>query len=104
MVGRVLSHADSWDPAANLPFRWDLVRPDQLGTLLDGYEAPDLWFATDLIACAAKVLARCGGGRILFVGRSADSIFDLLSGVLADTSWRDRLDRLPFSFRGYAED
>ena len=30
--------------APNRPFRLDLVRRDELGSLLDGTDAPDLWF------------------------------------------------------------
>jgi hypothetical protein len=44
------------------PFRWDLVRHDQLGTLLDGTGKPDLWFLDELVPCAASVLARCDDG------------------------------------------
>lgn len=92
------------EPATNLPFRWDLVRPDQLGRLLDGCKAPDLWYLDELVGAAARVLARGADSRLVFVGRSADSVFDLLSGVLADTDWRDRLARMPFSFRGDTDD
>jgi hypothetical protein len=92
------------EPATNLPFRWDLVRPDQLGRLLDGCEPPDLWFVDELVGASALVLARSADSRLVFVGRSADSVFDLLSGVLADTGWCDRLDRMPFSFRGDADE
>jgi hypothetical protein len=76
------------------PFRWDLVRPDHLGTLLDGLPEPDLWFLDDLIDCAAKVIARSEDGELYFVGRSADSVFDLLGGALPDP---DRLHLLPLS-------
>ena len=86
-------------PGANRPFRGDLVTPDQLGSLLDGCNTPKLWFLDELVVCAARVLARGGGGQLHFVGRSADSVFDLLSGALAGTSWAGRLHRLPFSFR-----
>jgi hypothetical protein len=79
------------------PHRWDLLRPDQLGTLLDGAEQPDLWYLDELTVCAAKVVARSGGGDLRFVGRSADSVFDLLGGALAQTSWSWRLGRLPLS-------
>ncbi|MFD9957671.1 hypothetical protein [Amycolatopsis sp. NPDC058986] len=82
---------------ANRPFRWDLVRPDQLGTLLDGVPTPDLPFLDQLTQCAAKVLARSGGGEIHFVGRSLDSVFDLLSGALDGTSWLGRIHQLPLS-------
>jgi hypothetical protein len=75
------------------PFRWDLVTPDQLGSLLDGVNEPNLWFLDELVVCAGKVLARSGNGRLVFVGRSLDSMFDLLSGAVPD-----RVARLPISF------
>jgi hypothetical protein len=52
----------------NRPFRWDLVRPDQLGSMLDGVEAPALSFLDELVDCAARVLAQCGDGDLYFVG------------------------------------
>jgi hypothetical protein len=55
----------------NRPFRWDLVRPDQLGTLIDGIAKPDLWFLDELAESAAKVVARCADGDLYFVGRYA---------------------------------
>jgi hypothetical protein len=76
----------------NRPYRWDLVRPDQLGELPAG--APVLWFLDELTACAAKVLARSEDGDLHFVGRSGDSVYDLLSGALTD---RSRLRLLPLS-------
>ncbi|WP_433535612.1 hypothetical protein ACQPZK_26940 [Micromonospora sp. CA-249363] len=82
------------DPRTTLPFRWNLVTPDRLGSLLDGDHHPDLWFAAELVECSAKVLGRSGGGALHFVGRSMDSMYDLLTGVLADDP---RLMRLPFS-------
>jgi hypothetical protein len=84
----------------DLPYRWDLVSPDNFGTLLDGVSTPRLWFMPDLVECTAKVLARSGNGDLVFVGRSLDSMFDLLSGALSETDWRDRLHRLPLSFAG----
>ena len=80
----------------NLPFRWD-VRRDQLGSLLEGVSRPDLWFASDLTVCAARIVARSGDGDLCFVGRSLDSAFDLLSGALSETTWSGRLVQLPFS-------
>ncbi|WP_254126363.1 hypothetical protein [Amycolatopsis sp. CA-230715] len=88
-------------PDPNRPFRWDLVRPDQLGTLLEGTGKPDLWFLDDLVACAAKILARCDDGDLYFVGRSLDSAFDLLGGALASTSWHDRIRQVPLSTFGF---
>jgi hypothetical protein len=80
------------------PFRWDLVRGDRLGSLLDGTDPVDLWYVDELLTCAAKVVARSADGEVHFVGRSADSVYDLLSGCLAETSWSARLHPLPLSF------
>src|ERR687895_262959 len=80
------------------PFRWDLVTPDQLGTLLADGGEPDLWFLEELIACAGKVLARSGNGDLVFVGRSLDSMFDLLGGASADLQREARLWRLALAF------
>ena len=80
----------------NRPYRWDLVRPDQLGTLLERAGKPSLWFLEELIECTAKVVARAGDADLFFVGRSADSVHDLLSG----TAWRERIHQLPLSFAG----
>ncbi len=67
-----------------VPLRWDLVPPAQLGTLLDGVPQPTLWFLDDLVACAGRIVARSGGGDLVLVGRSLDSVHDLLSGAFAD--------------------
>ncbi|WP_249350411.1 hypothetical protein [Microbispora sp. H10836] len=83
----------------NQPYRWNLIRPDRLGTLLDGRPEPALPYPDDLVECGAKILARSGNGDVHFVGRSADSVFDLLSGALSATSRPDRVRLLPFSYR-----
>lgn len=85
--------------APRVPFRWDLITPDNLGTLLDGVQRPRLWFAEELTICAAKVVAHSGDADLFFVGRSLDSMFDLLGGALADTVWHGRVRRLPLSFK-----
>ncbi|WP_432950029.1 hypothetical protein ACQPXM_18025 [Kribbella sp. CA-253562] len=85
----------------NQPFRWDLLRPDQLGSLLDGVEEPRLLFLDDLVDCAGRVLAQSADGELYFVGRSVDSLYDLLSGALAGSAWQDRLHSLPLSLYGY---
>ena len=84
---------------ASPPFRWDLVTPDQLGSLLSGQPEPDLWFAGELTVAAGKVVARSGGGELYFVGRSPDSIFDLLGGAFGGTDEARRLHRLSFAGR-----
>lgn len=81
-----------------VPFRWDLVSADQLGSLLAGAGEPDLWFLDSLVACVGKVVARGGDGDLFFVGRSLDSMFDLLSGALTGAAAAPRVHRLPLSF------
>ena len=46
------------------------------------------------------MLARSGNGDLVFVGRSLDSMFDLLGGALAGLADDRRLHRLPLSFAG----
>jgi hypothetical protein len=82
----------------NLPYRWDLVTPEQLGTLMPADAEPDVWFLDELVECAAKVVARGGNGDLFFVGRSLDSMYDLLCGAFEDTVDAPRLERLPLSF------
>ncbi|MGI5158804.1 hypothetical protein [Microbispora sp. CA-102843] len=40
----------------NRPYRWDLIRPDRLGTLLDGRSEPTLPCLDDLAECGAAAL------------------------------------------------
>lgn len=82
------------------PFRWDLVGGAQLGSLLDGAEPADLWFADELVTCAARVLARSANGDLHFVGRSMDSMYDVLGGALQHTTWHDLLLIVPLSLSG----
>jgi hypothetical protein len=39
-------------------------------------------------------------GELFFVGRSVDSVYDLLSGALSGTAWQQRLHQLPLSLAG----
>lgn len=81
-----------------LPFRWDLARREQLGRLI-GAEAR-LWSdrVAELERCAAHVLARSDDSDLYFVGRSAESLFDYLSGVFSGRG-AEGLRLLPFSMR-----
>lgn len=82
------------------PFRWDVARAEQLGSLLEGpAEAPYPGFFEDLADCAARVLGRAADRDLVFVGRSPENLFDYLSGVLAETSWADRIRLLNISNR-----
>lgn len=92
-------------PVPPQPYRWTLSRardgrrPDRLGALAGGAEPPRLWFLPELTDCAGKVLARSGGADLCFVGRSLDSMYDLLGGAFEGSSWDGRLLRLPLSLR-----
>jgi hypothetical protein len=83
-----------------IPFRWDLARRSQLGSLV-GPAPPTVCteLCEPLLACAARVLAFAGDVDLVFLGRSPESLFDLLSGLLFETSWLERLTLLHFSMR-----
>ncbi len=76
---------------AEKPFRWNLSKREQLGRLIAG-EASAAYpeFLDDLRRCCARVLALCGDSDLVFVGRSPESLFDHLSGLLSGTSWNGR--------------
>lgn len=86
------------------PFRWNLARPHELGRLADVPPAesyPD--FVPDLLAAAARLMGDVADADLVFLGRSPESLFDLLGGILAGTPWAARLTLLPFSMRGRSE-
>lgn len=82
------------------PFRWDITSRSQLGTMAD-IELPETYpqFEEDLLTCSARVVAFAGDSDLVFVGRSPQPLFDLLSGLLIATSWRDRLRLLNIGLR-----
>ena len=82
------------------PFRWDIRRRSQLGSLPD-VDLPETydWFEEELFQCTARVLAFAGDSDLVFVGRSPEPIFHALSGLLLGTSWDDRLRLLNVSLR-----
>lgn len=82
------------------PFRWDIRRREQLGTLLTG-DRPSMrpGFVEDLRGCAAKAVAAAGDAELVFIGRSPESLFDYLSGVFAGHPWETRLALVNLSLR-----
>ncbi|HKD74291.1 MAG TPA: hypothetical protein VKB76_02300, partial [Ktedonobacterales bacterium] len=56
-------------------------------------------FILELLDCAVKCLACSDNADLYFVGRSPESIYDLLSGILRGTSWTGRVHLLHFSMR-----
>ncbi|WP_420126962.1 hypothetical protein [Longimicrobium sp.] len=91
-----------------VPFRWDVRRREQLGRLLSAPppERPYGYIPTrlrellpEVRACSARVLARAGDARLVFVGRSPENLFDYLTGALAHMPWADRCDLLSVSMQ-----
>jgi hypothetical protein len=83
-----------------LPFRWKLAGRPTLGSLLQGEpEHAYRGFFQDLRDCGVRVVAAVADGDIVFVGRSPESIFDYLTGVLSGTLWSERLVLLNLSMR-----
>ena len=84
----------------DVPFRWDLTRRNELGSLVVGEAATTYEsFPDHLLACCSRVVAFAGDSDLIFVGRSPESVFDHLSGLLFDTPWFSRLELLHFSMR-----
>lgn len=82
------------------PFRWNLTHRNHLGKLIDGERARTYNnFVDDLLPCCSRILAFADDSNLVFVGRSPESIFDYLSGLLFDSSWFERLELLHFSMR-----
>lgn len=86
------------------PFRWDLTNQLHLGSLVKGEKAQIYkGFYDHILRCCSRVLAFAGDSDLTFVGRSPESIFDHLSGLLFHTSRFERLELLQFSIRAYDE-
>lgn len=86
-----------------LPFRWNLAGRPRLGALLQGRrERLNPILFEQLRECCVRVVAAAADGDLVFVGRSPESIFDYLTGVLSGTSWSDRAVLLNLSMRDAA--
>lgn len=84
------------------PFRWDITRREQLGSLVAGPEVETYrGFYEDIRTASAKIVARTDSSDLVFVGRSVENVFDYLAGLFADLAERPRLTLLPFSSPGH---
>ncbi|HEX6041870.1 hypothetical protein, partial [Longimicrobium sp.] len=63
------------------------------------YSRQRLWpgFLAELRALAVRTVALAGDARLVFVGRSPESVYDYLAGALAATAWSDRCALLSIS-------
>jgi hypothetical protein len=85
-------------------FRWNIARREQLGRLVTGEPVEGLAsILAEVRRCAARVIAMSGDSRLVFVGRSPETLFDYLTGALSGTSWADRLTLLQLSLRSSSE-
>lgn len=83
------------------PFRWNMSSPNLLRRLGAGATPQFEEFEIDrLLRCASSVI-RVDDADTVFIGRSLESVFDLLSGALSKTTWYDRLQLLQLSIRGF---
>jgi len=109
------------EPGPIYPFRWNVRARSQLGSLVgepsgkrdewlnwqevtaDAYGWRDTytyeWFLSELTRHIARIVALCDDSDLCFVGRSPESMFDYLSGLLFETSWAERLTLLNLSMR-----
>lgn len=82
------------------PFRWNIKKREQLGSLINVTADPAYpEYEEQLSDCAARVVARSQGRKLIFVGRSPENIFDYLSGVFEGTSHAANIDILNISNR-----
>lgn len=84
----------------SFPFRWKIESPDELGSLIKPDFKLNDWFLSSVRYCASRILALSQNSRLVFVGRSLDSVHDYLSAILEDTNWNNRLSRLNISLYG----
>ncbi len=82
-------HMPGTAPQIIRPFRWNVARRNELGSLVSG-PLPRTYpgFTDGLRRCTALALARSGGGTLVFVGRSLELCFDYLSGLTAGLDTR----------------
>ena len=65
------------------PFRWNIARREQLGSLISGVSPPQRlndMFLESLRATAARILAHANRSDLAFIGRTPENLYDYLSG------------------------
>lgn len=82
------------------PFRWDISRTEQLGKLTVGERSESYsGFIDELQTCVSRTLSFSEDGYLVFVGRSPESLFDYLSGLLCKTAKSNHIVHLNISNR-----
>jgi hypothetical protein len=84
------------------PFRWTIVKREQLGTLVDASEPINLnrkGFLSEIRQASARIVGLSDHADLVFVGRTPENFFDYLSGVLCDIDDAPALHLVHFSLR-----
>ncbi|MCI4643639.1 MAG: hypothetical protein MRY64_02525 [Hyphomonadaceae bacterium] len=84
------------------PFRWNIARREQLGSLLEDLNDYRFMHAEDLAILrrtSARVLAMSNGANLAFIGRSPENFFDYLSGVFEGVEAAPACHLVQFSMR-----
>ena len=84
------------------PFRWDVARREQLGSLLDGLSDYRFMRADDLDTLrrtSARLLALSNGADLAFIGRSTENFFDYMSGLFDGVAGAPERHLVQFSMR-----
>ncbi|MGI9475175.1 MAG: hypothetical protein ACR2PI_00585 [Hyphomicrobiaceae bacterium] len=88
------------------PFRWNIARREQLGSLIADIPSRNLnhdGFLSDLRRVAARVLAFGDDADLAFIGRTPENLFDYLSGAFAEIDDAPALHLVQFSLRWAGE-
>lgn len=105
-AGRPISKTREENPRlrpVGKPFRWNMACSHLLRRLGRGRSTTVPAHQQDrLLRCTAHVLRAGGVSDFVFVGRSLESVYDLLCGALAPTTWYDRVQLLQLSLRNHS--
>lgn len=93
---RTLAHADL--PGKDSYFCQPLFKMhnERIENTVSGF---GLALSPEIIHTCARIAASAPDCDLVFVGRSPETFFDYLSGLFFDSSWRERIILLQFSYR-----
>ena len=84
------------------PFRWNIARREQLGSLISGVSPPQRlndMFLESLRATAARILAHANRSDLAFIGRTPENLYDYLSGCFEGLRDTPQLHLVQYSLR-----
>ena len=89
------------------PFRWNITKREQLGSLIADAPRRNLNranFLSELRHVAARVIAFADDADLAFIGRTPENFFDYLSGAFSDIEAAPALHLVQFSLRWAGDD